>query len=47
MTTQTPNQFQNGIIDVFKVHRVFDLNIIDCLKKGDVSAEMVSLNKLN
>lgn len=41
MSRQTPNQFQNGIIDIFKVNKIYDLNVVDCLKKGDVSCEMV------
>ena len=39
---QRPNQFGNGIIDIFKTNKIYDLNIVDCLKKGDVTCEMVN-----
>lgn len=41
MNPKSPTQFQNGLIDVFKTNKVFELNIVDCVKKGDVVVEMV------
>ena len=43
MNPRSPAQFQNGIIDIFKIHKIFDLNIVDCAKKGNVTQEMVSI----
>ena len=40
MNPRSPTEFQNGIIDIFKTHRIYDLNIVDCAKKGDVLCEM-------
>ena len=42
MNPKSPTQFQHGLIDVFKTNKVFELNIVDCVKKGDVVVEMVS-----
>ena len=42
MNPKSPTQFQNGLIDVFKTNKVFELNIVDCVKKGDVVVEMVT-----
>ncbi len=41
MSAKTPNNFPNGIIDVFKSFKVLDLNMMQVKKKGDVSIEMV------
>lgn len=41
MNSRSSMEFQNGIIDVFKVHKIYDLNIIDCQRKGDVTCEIV------
>ena len=41
MNSRSPMDFQNGIIDIFKVHKIYELNIIDCLRKGDVTCEIV------
>ena len=41
MTTKTPNNFPNGIIDIFKTFKVLDLNMMQVKKKGEVSIEMV------
>ena len=41
MSTKSPTQFQNGLIDVFKANKVYELNIVDCVRKGDVVCEMV------
>ena len=40
MNPRSPVEFQNGIIDIFTIHRIYDLNIVDCAKKGDVLCEM-------
>lgn len=44
MNPRPSTDFQNGIIELFKVHKTYDLNIIDCQKKGDVTCEIVYLN---
>ena len=44
MNPRPSSDFQNGIIELFKVHRTYDLNIIDCQKKGDVTCEIVLKN---
>jgi hypothetical protein len=41
MNPRPSSDFQNGIIELFKVHKPYDLNIIDCQKKGDVTCEIV------
>ena len=40
MNPHSPTEFQNGIIDIFTIHKTYELNILDCGKKGDVSCEM-------
>ena len=40
MNLRSPTDFQNGIIDIFKIHKIYDLNIVDCARKGDVSCEL-------
>lgn len=45
MNPRPSSDFQNGIIELFKVHKTYDLNIIDCQKKGNVTCEIVK-NKL-
>lgn len=45
MNPRPSSDFQNGIIELFKVHKTYDLNIIDCQKKGNVTCEIVT-NKL-
>ena len=42
MNTRSSSDFQNGIIELFKVHKAYDLNIMDCQKKGDVTCEIVT-----
>jgi hypothetical protein len=42
MTTYSPNDFQNGVIELFKVRKTYELNIMDCQKKGDVTCELVT-----
>ena len=46
MSAKSSNDFQNGIIELFKVHKTYDLNIMDCQKKGDVTCELVHKNIL-
>ena len=43
MNPRPSSDFQNGIIELFKVHRTYDLNIMDCQRKGDVTCEVVNL----
>jgi hypothetical protein len=45
MNPRPSSDFQNGIIELFKVHKTYDLNIIDCQRKGDVTCEIVK-NKI-
>ena len=40
MNPRSPTEFPNGIIDIFKIHKTYELNILDCGKKGDVLSEM-------
>lgn len=42
MNPRSPTQFQNGVIDIFKHNKLFDLNIVNVVKKGDVTVTMVS-----
>ena len=42
MTTYSPNDFQNSVIELFKVRKTYELNIMDCQKKGDVTCELVT-----
>jgi len=44
MSAKTPNNYPNGIIDIFKTFKVLDLNLMQVKKKGEVSIEMV-INK--
>ena len=41
MNSHSSTEFQNGIIDVFKVHKIYELNNTDCQRKGDVACEIV------
>ena len=45
MNPRPSSDFQNGIIELFKVHKTYDLNILDCQRKGDVKCEIVT-NKI-
>jgi hypothetical protein len=38
---KTPNNFPNGIIDVFKLHKVLELDKMHVNKKGEAYTEMV------
>ena len=42
MLKKTPTDYPNGVIDIFKLHRVFDLNKNECLKKGEVVSKIVT-----
>jgi hypothetical protein len=41
MKLESPNDFANGIIEIFKLHRVYELFIKDVSKKGEVKCELV------
>lgn len=41
MNPKTPNLYQNGVIDVFKMIKVYDLNVVQVNSSGDVSCLMV------
>jgi hypothetical protein len=41
MLAKAPSSFPNGIIDVFKQFKVFDLNIVQVKKQGETYSEMV------
>ena len=45
MDSKSPIMFQNGIIEVFKLNKIYDLNIIQVNSKGDVSCVLV-FNKI-
>lgn len=42
MKLESPNDFTNGIIEIFKLHRVYELFIKDVSKKGEVKCELVT-----
>ena len=42
MPKKTPNDFPNGIINIFKLHKVFELNKKECVKKGEVVSKIVT-----
>jgi UDP-N-acetylglucosamine 2-epimerase len=42
MSVYSPNDFQNGVIELFKVRKTYELNIMECQKKGDVTCELVT-----
>ena len=44
MSIYSPNDFQNGVIELFKVRKTYELNIMDCQKKGAVTCELVHKN---
>ena len=46
MNIESPDQSPNGIIEIFKLHKTYDLFIKDCSKKGDVKCELVTNSKL-
>jgi hypothetical protein len=44
MNSKSPTQYHNGLIDIFKLHKVIELNVVNVKKKGEVNAEMVIYN---
>jgi hypothetical protein len=42
MNSKSPTQYHNGLIDIFKLHKVIDLNVVNIKKKGEIAAEMVN-----
>jgi hypothetical protein len=34
MSVYSPNDFQNGVIELFKVRKTYELNIMECQKKN-------------
>lgn len=42
MKLESPDNFPSGIIEIFKLHRIYDLNMRDCNKKGEVKSELVT-----
>ena len=42
MSVYSPSDFQNGVIELFKVRKTYELNIMECQKKGDVTCELVT-----
>ena len=42
MLAKAPSSFPNGIIDVFKQFKAFDLNIVQVKKQGEASCDMVN-----
>ena len=45
MKIESPNESPTGIIEIFKLQKIYDLFVKDCAKKGDVKCELV-INKL-
>ena len=41
MKIESPDLYPNGIIEIFKVHKIYDLFIKDCAKRGEVKCELV------
>lgn len=41
MNAKSPTLYQNGVIDLFKLFKVYELNTTYIKKKGEVSQEMV------
>jgi len=39
--TKTPLNYQNGVIDIFKLLKVYDLDLNKVKKKGEVNSELV------
>ena len=46
MNPRSSTDFQNGIIELFKENKIYNLNIMDCQKKGDVTCQLVRRNIL-
>ena len=45
LNSKSPVLYQNGIIDIFKLQKIFELNINKIKKKGEFTSELVN-NKL-
>jgi hypothetical protein len=39
---KSPILYQNGVIDIFKLMKIYDLDINKVKKKGEVSSELVT-----
>ena len=44
MLAKAPSSFPNGIIDVFKHFKVFEMNIVQVKRQGETACEMVNFN---
>lgn len=42
INAKSPVLYQNGIIDIFKLLKLFELNVNKVKKKGEVSSELVN-----
>jgi len=42
INSKSPVLYQNGIIDIFKLQKIFELNINKVKKKGEVTSVMVN-----
>ena len=40
---KSPILYQNGIIDVFKIMKIYELNVNKVKKKGEVTSELVKI----
>ena len=43
MKVSSPSISPNGILEIFKNHKVYDIFIKDCAKNGDVKCEFVNI----
>jgi hypothetical protein len=41
MNAKPSNQYHKGLIDIFKLNKVSDLNVLNVKKKGEVACDMV------
>jgi len=41
---KSPILYQNGVIDIFKLLKIYDLDINKVKKKGEVTSELVKIN---
>ena len=46
MNAKSPTLYQNGVIDVFKANKVYELNAQQVNHNGEVQGVMVNLNLL-
>ena len=47
MKISSPNIYPNGIIEIFKENKLYELGVKDCSKKGDISCILVNYNIYN